>query len=448
VQLDQQADASGISVLLYPITSEYDDLNAVSASSQSIGILATTAKMFDHRTLAPLYSAITNGEGFFELTVEKGTYNLAVVKDGFGYQYLTEVEISKNETDLNSLAPENDIMLYADKYLSGLFTEGEYVITAQGQSVVENDVYFFEGTNVHIEAGATIRINPGKSIFFNGQVEIAGTEDKPITFVSNDNIYQTSNRSEVSPFGSIRISDTTTITGDWIDNVVIRQSDTGLGFLGHDVHVRNSIFECQNNCITGSSGGEFEVTNCIFMMSDATDNNAVFAGTYENGSVQQSIFWDFNYGVKFSVVTTCLINKCYFLTGIQSITVEYHSDVTIQYSTVISANTGIRIHQESEYNLKYNNITAPIGIVISGTYSAGVANNNNLFCTLAAIKYFSHYGGDMNAANNFWNTTDTEQIEFLIIDKNDATIEDPSYDRYGYVIFLPFRTSAIANAGI
>lgn len=157
---------------------------------------------------------------------------------------------------------------------------------------------------------------------------------------------------------------------------------------------------------------------------------------------------DNNFALQVSGVGNCEIRNNYIKS--KDICIKFMQEVTglISSNEIESKNTAIYALISCDINIQENNIYAVTGILFRELYTNGNINGNNLFCDRYCIDYVTRDSGDMDAANNWWNTTNLDVIDAVINDKNDYLPSDTYYDAMSYVNYMPIRVGLNTNAGI
>lgn len=126
-------------------------------------------------------TATTDGSGKFNITDQpNGEYILVVTKDGYGWTPPMKVNLNEPTKDIGSLS------LYPEESLFGI-TSGSRTLLADHHYVIPD----FEllrvsvGDTLYVEPGAVIRGGDGAEIRVYGSMIAVGQPDKWITFTSN-----------------------------------------------------------------------------------------------------------------------------------------------------------------------------------------------------------------------------------------------------------------------
>lgn len=461
--LQQEIDYSGITVAIYQTTTLDTTITRINRDYPNLGVLINQETEFDHRLQSPVRVTTTNETGSFTLSnINKGKYNLVIFKEGWGVRYLCDLMINKDSQTLDELINQkkslrDSIELYPVRTLSGYVYE-PYIFEANHSYVITDDVSM-QG-NVEFQASAYIWIAPTKSINIdNGMIKTSNPDLGFTKITTSYNMYETS-ISTITPsnhyfysvlcssyasFYNNQLSSVVTtfskngwdirIPGVAISNIVLRDNDVGLQCNQvSNISISNSNVSYSKNskyggfAISNSNGIDIQrliVTKCVVGVSQDNCPNANISESYFYANTSKDIF------------------NSFFTTG------------NVAHCTMDRSHTAIHNSGNSNTNVQYCNIISQIGIdnsqasAIASAYFT--ANQNNLFCSLYGLRTTAEFGlgYHINGKNNYWGTTDTQAIySNLIYDKTDANVNDPEYEYYGIIDFLPIKYSKVSNAGV
>ena len=336
------------------------------------------------------------------------------------------------------------------------------------------DPYIVTG-NLSVQSGATLNIQPGTTVKFDSSKVLAvqgtlvaqGTAASPIAFTSNltspakgdwgyihfadpstdaafdgDGNYtggsiiqyaviKYAGGASVSWRGALHIED----SSPFIDHNIVRDSqDDGIhvwsdgapritdntitGNSDYGIYTYNSSPTIQNNIITGNTGGGI----CVYGYS----GTATISGNTITGNTGGGICVHGS-GATISSNTITGNTAAYYGGGIS----VSSGNPAIQNNTIIS-NTAARANQGGGISL------------LNGSYPT--INDNDLYGNMTGdpadtpndiYNGNAYAGGDVDAENNYWGTTDPGVIEDHIW----HFMDDPSL---GFVDYIPFRTSPIS----
>lgn len=110
VHLENQQDHSGITVALYDLAELDPDIVYANATWPHIGVIINQHTEFDHRLQTPIAVVQTEADGSFELSkIPVGKYNFVAIKDGWGFKYLYEIEVTEGENSLSDICNKENV---------------------------------------------------------------------------------------------------------------------------------------------------------------------------------------------------------------------------------------------------------------------------------------------------------------------------------------------------
>lgn len=441
ISMEGTSDWSGIRVWVYSLAVEDSVFSSVNNDATSITFIPNQRHYFDPVKDVPLAQTETDETGHFSLQVPAGVYNLAIFKEGYSTKVAYEKILSSGNINVEVVF-DGQVILTPVIHFSGVYTSGEFTINNQNDVYIDSETFFFETTSLTISNGARVYIAPNTSLHIYGSLNWMADSSNPAIFnVQNDTA--DSNR-----FFSIRFNATTEITRGLIDGLVVLNSTNGLLADGCTFIMRNSLMNCSNACLTVNNVEGFAIDNVLLRTSSSSVNYIIDVSNSSDVQIMRSVIYGGDYGIRFNVVTNGMASDSHIRGRLQAVAVENDSDTVIEYCDLMSTTVGIRSYLRSQVTFIYNNLSAPLGYDLGGAYTSAVINYCNLYSQNTAVKYLAHYGGDLDARNCYWNTTDPDEIAMLIIDKNDFESNHQYYDRYNIVIYNPFRTSTVTNAGV
>jgi hypothetical protein len=327
--------------------------------------------------------------------------------------------------------------VHASSYVGGL-------ITTNNTWGIANSPYQLTGP-VGVLSGVTLTIEPGVTVDFatfylqvNGTLNARGTIDNNIVFTSIGRWSTSSQQIEFMPSstswnnqansGSIienAVFNTTTVTiqdsSPKITNNIFNQpSAAAISNQGGSPSILNNTINCGNYYAASiSATGSAVISNNLINSTGYI--NGISAG--ENAYVSNNALYGCWLGIIVSGRVTLdgnLIENCYNA-GISS----QSDQVTIQHNYISNNRFGINGGATIESNTIINNV---VGIQAPSA-STIIKNNNILNNTQNSIVMSS--SSNIDAINNWWGTTDTQNINQTIHDlKNDYNV--------GAVNFIPF----------
>ncbi len=442
------ADFSGIQVALYELAAVDTAVARINRDYPALGVLADQKSEFDHRLQTVVSKTITDENGNFSMAgFEAGTYNLVAFHEGYGVVYKYNLSLGATENSL-----ESEITLYEENHFSGSYTQGSFVFTAQNNTVIDDDTQFLQGTSVVVEPGAVVRINAGKRLSFYGQIKMRGTETNPFRITSNDQLMSTEQTTSFAYYDRINIAESASITDGVIDYGYFSYNATGLVF-SRSFKVSNCIFKSSNGGIMAQgflqNSSTAEIESCSFYNLPLADEFNVTISSYVSVVFSKNILANTSRGMSLTAAPSVNVSNNSFQNRVYSIYIHSDSVVTISHNLIHCDDIGIYTYNNSSLTISYNTLTAATGIRFGYVMVNATISNNNIICTDKTVHATTWGGEDIQAANNYWGTTDTAQIDLKIIDKHDfSPTTHLNYDILAYVLYLPIKPAFINSAGI
>ncbi len=495
VHLENQEDNSGIIIALYELATLDTTITRINNQYPHIGIKITQHTEFDHRFQSPVKYTETDTEGNFLIEkIPVGEYNVVALKDSFGFKYLLEVEINKGDNLLAdqikkekvrskkvnirenrsfnlyplTFNPSNrtsDLVLYAEHHLSGDITDDwvfetdhHYIIGEEGA----NSTNFTPGTNLEIQPGAIIRIEPANDLKIYGNLFAQGEENNMFWITTNDGFaltdfssnfqfsifnFQFDRSEEFLQYNSLELSSISSVSDGLIEWGKFDLANTGLLNQVNNLHMQNGIFR-DSQCGFYSTG--VDSTFCSNLLSEAitNDSNAgIYFNQVSNGVIEKNMINECENGIKIKTYSNPVIkNNCIINFNI-GVVFMYNSLSEIFFNEFLGGFCCMSILSNSHPTIFSNNLNADIGIYNYYTYIN--IHNNNINCEIYAIQLeFANYGigVDIDAVNNYYYTINEQEIQDLIHDKND--FDEFQQEHIGEVFYNPFLIQEVSNSGI
>ena len=438
IHLENQTDHSNIIIALYDLAVLDPDIVSINQEYPHIGVIINQHTEFDHRLQDPVKYIETDAEGYFEIKkIPTGMYNIVALKDSFGFKYIYEFEIEKDDNEMTQ-----QITLYPETTFSGYFQETSTTFYTDHHYIIEDDTALLPNQSLTIEPGAVIRINPGVDLTIHGTLTTQGEEINMFWITSNDGFQQEESikykgksikakvtaldnlnpyplslipdrSEELLQYNSMELSSIASVSDDLIEwgkfdygnisfstavsnlditHIIYRHSESGLTIIDTDnVNASNII---SKNCLNPSNGGIVALNN-------------------ENIFIEKNIIVSNYNGLYVKFCDSTLIKNNYMSNNYRSIwgltvfgDIE-HNELTSnsECDIKLTGNT-----TQSEIRIKYNNLRSDTGIwqYEQGSFNQFyilTINNNNFYCNDWFIIYDSsgHYHGvDINANHNYF----------------------------------------------
>ncbi|MDD5689720.1 MAG: hypothetical protein PHQ76_05555 [Caldisericia bacterium] len=436
-------DYSGITVALYEIQPLDTTLVRINNEYPQIGIPISYKTEFDHRLYAARYSFQTNPEGNISFSnISTGHYHIVVLKEGWGYLYLYNVEIKKGENLLMKYIQGDNLILYPDRIMPAatsnpyLFFSGKHYVFNKN-SVMLNDVT--------IEPGAILRIEPNCDLKFAGNVTIGNNSvSERFIITSNDKIYETNNTNQITLCDKVKFLTTNIIN---INRGKVSFIQNGLQFNG-EFNVENMIFTDTGASIVGT------MAPCIISKSLFKNGTSIGQSLYGSVNITNNVFYNNSDKCMILYDSEGIVSNNYFINnkiGCQPFRGSYElshncfdkNEIGIAPCTS-DPNIIYNRFYNDQFNLEFSAYLQQTGII---TYCNPLIQYNNFYATHKIINIIGSNGlylfvfgtptglnGPLNCPNNYWAAI------------NPADLIYPN--EYINFIYLPRSLLPIYNAGI
>ena len=453
VLLELEEDNSGITIGVYhlaeldpkivEINNEYDH--------PLIGVIINQHTEFDHRFGNLIKSTTTNASGHFNINdIPTGKYNVVAIKDSFGFKYMYEINVSKGDNELSE-----NIALYEEHHLNQEDITEDWIFQTDHHYIIgseeENSINFAPDTNLEIQPGAVVRINPEVDLTIHGTLTAQGEENNMFWVTSNDGFSQdpipnTLNRDEVELYHRMELTENCNIKNDLIEWGKWDWANTGLynetdGFSISYCIFRNSVCGFHSNTSTSTTVNNLLCEN-IYNESSA----GIYFEQVEDGKIEKNIVSDCENGIKIKNESNSLIKNNYITNRNTGIDISYSSSAEIHNNEIYECENGIYICEFSEAIIYNNFLESTNSIVMNDLDYEFCINYNNLNFLNFSFQMLTDCNRDIDAVNNYFFTIYETEIQESIFDKNDVEPSQQQY--YGEVIFEPFLTEEYPYAGI
>ncbi len=455
------ADYAGITLALYSPAELDTAIVRANTTYPHIGVIIDQETEFDHRHSSPLYSVTTEPDGSFNINnIQAGKYNLVASSPGWGSRYAYNCDIWVGENQLEDILAtgrdEPDMKLYPEYSVSDFDTlsvlREDHTYLVPSSATITHDV--------RIENGAKLMLGLNSNLTITGSFYTVqtGSEKYARISVAGEELV------EQQWFGRILVQGDADLEG-----IVFSRSMNGLQFQFGSVSLsqirgmdgpasiimrENSSASISNLCISdigilNTSGGYqgiietteggIDLTSCSNMVLEKSVIVRCISGIrvreYNEGEVSNCYLVNNSIGMEVAN-NYCLIQNNYFAGN-------YCLDIRL-YGTTSPVVTKNNFNSIRGVNVGYNVVQQYVNCTPVITY-------NNLNCQDIAIRIIGYNNRDVTANDNYYYTTDLARIEELIIDQNDYNPQDISnmvHVGTGYILFQPYRTSRVPDAGI
>jgi len=274
-------DYSGITVALYEVQPLDTTLVRINNEYPQIGIPLSYKTEFDHRLYAARYSVQTYPEGNFSFSnITVGHYHIVVLKEGWGYSYLYNLEIRKGCNSLQQYIQDDKLILYPERIMPTT-TMNPYLFSSGRQYVFNDNSIMLN--DITMEPGAILRVKPNCNLSFASNVTIANNPmSERFIITSNDKIYQTSNTKQINLFDKVKFLTTNTVN---INRGKVSFVQNGLQFNG-EFNIENMIFTDVGASIVGT------IAQCTISKSLFKNGTSIGQSLYGSISVTNNVFYN------------------------------------------------------------------------------------------------------------------------------------------------------------
>ncbi len=453
ITLEGQTDYSGITVLLYSAEIMPAKLKEINNQYPQLAFPLEDKHIFDHREWTPLFSVATNKSGAFSFPETiYGKYIIAYLKEGWGYNYICDIELNAPEISVNNIQ-KKELILYPEIMVPATI-EGSYSFLQNKCYIVENDVTALPNSTLNFAKDAKILIAPSKKITIYGNCSFP--EGEEFTFITSySGIYSSSNIDLLNGEGIVY----TGLVGT-IKNLCITHQNTGLSIRTNGTTLSHLLVRDCVYGITSLQVNNLEINNSAIMNNTSQDAAAISNYTVNGCNVQGNIFYDNYISLKHEIVKNAVVNNNAFINGSREYINSWESTCEFSHNLVDNQGIGIENTGKSNLTIIYNHIKAQKCIQTYhslnwyNTVNNGwtKANNNDFIAEVYAIESIAYYyypegPYPLDFKNNYWNTASSVIIDELIVDFNDLGVVSPLWV-YSIVNYVPYKNYPVAGAGI
>jgi len=454
ITLEGQNDYSGITIMLYSAGIVPEKLKEINNQYPQLAFPVEDKHIFDHREWTPLFMVVTNKSGFFSFPeTVYGKYIIAYLKEGWGYNYIFDIELNAPEISVNNIQGDG-LLLYPETVVP-VTIEGNYSFLQNKCYIVENDVTALPNSMLNFTKDSKILIAPSKKINIYGNCSFPDGDD--FSYVTSySGIYSSANIEILNGEGIVY----TGMAGD-ISNLCIAHLNTGISIRTNETTLHNLLVRDCVFGITSLQVNDMEISNSIIMNNKSQDAAAISNYTVNGCDIQDNIFYNNYISLKHEIVKNAVVNNNAFISGTREFINSWESTCTFSNNLIDNLSVGIENTGKSNLTINYNHIKAKICVQTYITYHWDntvnygwtKANNNNFFTdqyvmeSRASYIYPDGLPYPLDFKNNYWNTTSTTEIDKLIIDFNDLGLE-LNYGVTSIVNYVPYKNGPVAGAGI
>lgn len=297
------ADFSGVTVALYEPVVLDTTIVRINQEYPNIGVQISQETEFDHRLQSPLSVTTTNAGGDFKFyKVVQGTYNLVMMKQGWGVRYLYGVPV--NEEGKNSNILTQLVELYPEKIYSGSVMDFIEFMSFHSY-IISNDAIFVKGCKFH--DNSLIMVGSSANLSISETIEHSST-DQYWRITALDGMYEAEKLNSIVPFNKLFLDYITSPklcknmimsyatngissgpSKTTFENIVIRESASSAMVLNSNDSTVSSalIYRCNAKGITTYGKAHIEKSmfaynheSCMLYEFESTIEDSYFHGSY------------------------------------------------------------------------------------------------------------------------------------------------------------------------
>lgn len=442
VTLENQSNYQGVTVTLYVPTEIDQELSDIQSLHPDVGLSIDQRLVFDHRLANAMATTETASDGSYTFeNIPSGGFVVLAEMELFGYQERFDLMVKSGS---KTVVPQIDLL--EEKELGGNLASS-ITLDANRYYVVSSDVTVLSGATLTIEPGAHIGFDGYHTLLINGNLNAVGSEEEMIVFTSRKKAPVPGDWRRIE-FNSS--SEEAEMRWCKVEYATIGIYGNGAWpALGYNV-IRNNV-EKGLLCVS-TFDTPIEVTNNLIMNND----NGIWLENVHEGVIQGNIvFGNQESGIGCQESSPILKNNL-CMTNKYGLYIVYESNPQCQNTLLMSNVYGMACGGYSKPLVHLCNFThnsqAAIFIFIPPYASRAqpTVRFNNFDEQVGLIEV---YGGptapndlDIDATNNYWGGLSTDEIDRLIHDKNDVTPDLAPY--IGEVIYQPMEAAEIDSAGL
>jgi|GEM_PF-4825188 len=311
--------------------------------------------------------------------------------------------------------------------LGGVIAVDTTLTTGCGYDVTSN-LTVTRSVTLSMPAGTSLRFGPGVRMVVDGTLRVAGTEEEPVKFTRNAEKY----------WGGVHITGKSGSSSSFV-HAIFEYGYIGLEAVDSQPVLSNLTF--QYNVIPFQVYGAAN-SPLVTLSGGKVISNTEPAGLGRGNQVITNYYFAENTSITSdAILTVCpgsqVLNNTFVNNKLTAIRVLYclSDSGTLVKNNVISGNRGaIRTVQYSNTVIESNDIFNNDQVLIANfgySYTRSsvfadchtVLTANNIYSNTADYAVGGVYGNscDVDATNNWWGTTDSAEIDAIILDADDES---------------------------
>ncbi len=423
-----------VSILLYPHKPLAANVQNVKNLHPNHGAALSMYDTFDHRTETPISVAETNAEGLFSLkNVERGTYYLVAYKQNFGFQYIRELKIDKDQSNLQfELHPVIDLPTAI---------LGSYDFHEGRTYRVLNDITLLPGSEVTVGSNVTIMFEPMTKMSVYGNVEIS--DHSFLLMMSADKVYSHSHDdTDITQYNSISF---TNVPQSIIQNMKVIDSSLGISFSEMNNSTLRNCYINSGQAIRVAASPGFMVEQCTITNTTDVIRGGLYMEHSDEVVVERCHFFNNRVGGIILWSADVVVNNNYFHNNRNyDFGFDQNGAGQVRYNTFKESVLALHNYRGQMY-AHHNDIDGESGIYATRVNAWLSAKHNNINCREFGIKsrcmYYNSDTVHLDCTQNYWYTTDTSEIRKLVYDSRNDSTSDPNYPLLVTIIdYTPFSS--------
>jgi len=449
IKLESVTDWSGVTVMIFPVS----PLPSVIVENiGSIDVKLGPDCYFDHRNMPSVAEIITDPSGNFETSyLDYGRYLLAYYKDGWGFNYVYDIELKGASTKLDTLFLYPEVSVPSAIMSTYTFSKGKTYRLTQATNALP-------GSEIFAYAGANIIIDPMARLVVNGDFNVIANPHEYVRVTSSSAIYSPGSSVNLASdieFGSMAGSIS-------LSNLLVSYLHDGVKVGRSHADIRDNVFLRNKQALQVVHNDSTMISANVFWQNNDVTGEAIYAYNTQSLNISNNLFYENGNSIKSELGKNMLIDQNLFIKGINEIQTLWESTSMVRKNTFRESNTAIGNSGKSNLEIQFNDVSASVCVrtfrttdwINNSSTGWTKANNNNFNATTYAALCQAPYHNNglpmpLDFTNNYWGTTSVSQIEDLIFDHNDNPNDTlPPGGSWGDVIFTPFRLAHVPGAGI
>ncbi|MDD2229229.1 MAG: hypothetical protein PHY48_07455 [Candidatus Cloacimonetes bacterium] len=245
-------DFSGVSVALYHLAVLDTTIARINLEYPQIGVQISQETEFDHRLQDPVQVVMTDPEGNFSFAkITPGAYNLAILKEGWGFRYLYNMQISEGSNQLSASVVKQDIeadsspsgqgsaraelILYPERVMPAALNAEYVFLPFRVYRWTQNSLIMGDVT---LNTGAQLLIEGNSRLELYGQITCIGSIGY-WKVTTADNIYSTQKVESITRYDNFGVK--SLHAPSQITNMICDYSNNGVSVENQTLNISNSI---------------------------------------------------------------------------------------------------------------------------------------------------------------------------------------------------------------